>query len=272
MRGDRSWRRRARRGAARALCTALLGGMGALCACGAVTGAEAPDAATQPEASTGQEGSEQAITGAAAEEIGAALDRMTAETSAGGEDGAPTAWADECFDRHGDITAYAVLELRGAQLETVLEQQGYVWSERSQMWLKEDGSSALTVLDDTGDPLPKAAVAELGAGASEASVSYRLVTSGYSTPQRAFDELVGKVLACDDSQFARQSGVGVAYGPSMRRALALVTRSNDVYVVSVFGEEAVAAGLLDAATGRELGATADAAFEALTGRAPGARR
>lgn len=176
-------------------------------------------------------------------------------------------FARECHDRRGDVTAYAVAELNGWQLQTLLLEQGYVWSAQDLTWVKDDGSAALVVRAADGTYLDDRQIAKLGLGSEEA-VSYRMVTSAYSSARRTFDALADNVLTCEDKELVDDGAVAVASGPSGHRMLLLVHKSNDVWVLSVFGEPAVEAGLLDEVCGQEVGTTVDEAFEALAGRAP----
>lgn len=181
-------------------------------------------------------------------------------------DAALNVWADECLDRRGDATVYALAELTGGQLEALLLQQDYAWNERNQIWLKQDGSAAVVVLDEKGTPLSSEEVAQLKAGATESKVSYRLVTSGYSSAKKAFEGLASKVLTCIDMEQTESGMVGVLVGPSQHRVLATVSKENNVYVVTVMGEDAIAEGLFDVLAKRELGRTLDDVFLALAGR------
>lgn len=176
-------------------------------------------------------------------------------------------WPDEAVDRHDDASAYAVAELKGWQLETLLQQQRYVWSERNQMWIKEDGSAAVVVSNAQGETLSDDDIAKLEEGAAEAEVSYRIVTSKYSNVKRAFKGLVRDVLTCEDSEIIDGAAIGVCTGPSGRRCMVIVGESNDTIVATVVGEEAVKAGLLESISGKQVGTSIDSAFEAMTGRA-----
>lgn len=199
----------------------------------------------------------------------------TADTAEGaegdGEEGAVEMdFPDECLDRHGDVTAYAVVELTGEQLGALLEQSNYEWSERSQLWVKMDGSSALVVYDVAGSPLSRDAIAKLQMGAIEQAVSYRLVSGGYSSAKRALDGLACRVLDTVDVEYLDEGGVAVLTTPSQQRCLAFVCKSNDAYTVSVYSELAVANGLFSREARQELGTSVDEVFEVLTGRLPGA--
>ncbi len=178
-------------------------------------------------------------------------------------------WDEECLDRNGNVTAYAVSELSGWQLETLLLEQDYVWSGQDLTWLMQDGSGAVLVRGAADAILSDAQIAELGQGCTE-SVSYRIVSSSYPSTRRTFTALVAEVMVVEDVEFGEDGVVAVAYGPSMRRMLVLVTESNDVIVLSLFSEPSLAAGVLEEVVGQQLGTTVDAAFESLTGRLPGA--
>lgn len=175
-------------------------------------------------------------------------------------------WADECLDRRGDVTAFAVAELTGEQLEALLLQQDYAWSERNRMWVKQDGSAALVVNDANGEHLTSEQVAALSEGAAEAATSYRIVTSGYSNAKKAFEALAGKLMEVEDVEITDDGAIGVVHDLLGRRCLVFVNESNDVYLVSVFAEPAVEAGLFDAQLGSSYGTTIESAFKALAGR------
>lgn len=182
------------------------------------------------------------------------------------EDIASQEFASECLDRRGDVSAFAVLTLDGPRLEVFLEQQGYAWNERNQLWAKDDGSSAVEALDATGNPLSREQMVQLGVGSVQPDASYRIVTSNYSSVKRAFNGVVGKVMTCDDVEFVDECAVGIAVCPDQTRCLAFATTSEDVHVVTLMGEQAVKAGLFDQLAGQELGTSIDEVFEALTGR------
>lgn len=233
-------------------------------ACGAllVTGcSKAPEPAGPGEEATQDTDDQAEATPADAQDAATEDDEATDE---------PIDWPNECLDRHGDITVYAITELTGAQLNMLLEEQDYAWSERNQMWIKIDGSAAFTVCDGEGNLLGKEAIAELGTGATEAGVSYRLITSEYSSVKRAINNLARNVMTMEDVEYLDTSGIAVVSGPSLQRCLVFASRSNDVFTVSVYSEQAVAEGLFNREAGQDVGATIDEAFEALTARTPSA--
>ena len=231
----------------------------------AVSGEPVPQEGTTEE--TAQDADATSEEGSGAESV---ADEIRDEVQELEDEAEIDAWADECTDRHGDATAYAVAELTGADLQTLLRQQDYAWNARNLLWIKEDGSAAIAVLGPTGKPLAAEGIDELAQGAAEGAASYRITSSRYRTPKRAFDALVGRVMTCEDSDVTETSGVAVASGVSGKRCLVFVNTSQDIAVVSVFSEEALAAGLFDELAGETLGSSVDEVFEALVGRAPGA--
>ena len=196
-------------------------------------------------------------------------DAEVEESADAEDDGSFEAFAPECLDDNGDVTVHALSELKGEQLEAMLQQQEYSWDARNLLWVNKDGSVALAVVAKGGEELSDKKIAELDCGSFEASVGYRIVTSKYNSVEKAFDALVAKVMVCEDSAFAESSGVAVAYGPSMQRSLVFLSTSDDVICLTMYSEDAVAAGLFDADAGAELGKTIDEVFQALAGRPVG---
>jgi hypothetical protein len=237
----------------------------ALCGCGPVGGAGSGTGSSSGE----QPGGATAQDDAKPQDGSSAQDAQDSDLLVYVPQGATVGeWDKECLDRHGDATAFALTELNGWQLQTLMLEQGYVWSGQDLTWVKGDGSAALLVRAADDAILTDKEIAELGHGAEE-SVSYRMVTSRYSSARRAFAALAGDVLEVVDVAYDDDGVVAVCFGPSMRRVLVLVTEGDDVHVLSVFGEQALQAGVFDEVAGQELGESVDAAFESLTGRAPG---
>ena len=199
-------------------------------------------------------------------------DQQTTDADADAAEQEPMEVPAGYLDRRGTITALALAELPGDQLLTLLAQQGYAWSERNQLWATEDGSAALVVLDAEGKPLGEEGVSALGTAMDEQSVSYRLVTSSHYSAKRAFGRLAGDVLEVEDVEHADGSSVGVLHDAAGHRCLVFVSTGNNVHVVNVYGEGAVAGGLFAKASGLDGATDIDTAFELLTGRLPGAEQ
>ena len=201
---------------------------------------------------------------------------QTTEESEAAEEAAteqvPLEVPDGCLDRKGNLTVLALTELPGEQLLALLAQQEYAWSERNLLWTKEDGSAAFVVLDAKAKQLDEEAVASLGAGIDEDSVSYRLVASNYADSKRAFDRLAGRVMEVEDVEYADTNAVGILHDDAARRCLVFVSTGKGVHVVNVYSEGAVEAGLFADASGLEGATSLDTAFEKLTGRLPGAEQ
>lgn len=244
------------------LAVMLVVSMGILSGCATSTGTSGGGSA---ESDTADEATTAATDEASEQEADAASQDAESDEPALVE--VPYEFADECTDRRGDISVYALCELTGADLSVLLEQQDYVWSSQDQMWLKNNGSAALVACAPSTSYLNREQIEELGRAVDEAGVSYRIVTSRYSNPRRAYDGLVSRVMTSEDVEYTDLGVVGVVQGVDPEtRALVVVTEGDEVMVVSVYGSEALAAGLLDEMAGRELGSTIEDAFESLVGR------
>lgn len=245
----------------------LAGSIAVLPACGAANTASTADDATEQKADADVEQA-QAKTDDAGEEVAGEAEGADEEENEASFD----SWAEECTDRYGSATVYAVSELKGWQLETLLQQQEYEWDERNHLWLKSDGSAALAVHDAEGHALSDDAIAELGPGSAQKGVSYRLVTSRYASPKRAFNALASDVMTCEDSEFTVDGAVGIVSGPTMRRSLVFASMSDRTVVLTVVSEGAVKEGLFNRIADQKLGKSLDATFERLTGRKPGSEQ
>ena len=180
----------------------------------------------------------------------------------------PDVFDDACTDRYGDPTIYALSVLKGSQLATLLQGQSFAWSTRELLWMKEDGSAVLAVRGVGGENLTEEQALKLGPGTKTKKASYRLVTSHYSSLERAFKAVTGSAMTCEDSTFTDTAGVAVVNSPSGARVLVLMNVNEGVFVFSVFGEPAIKAGALEEVTGMSLGNSIDEAFLALAGRVP----
>lgn len=199
--------------------------------------------------------------------------------------------AGSCLDRNGDPTAYALWMLPGDYLDALLEGQGYVWSTRDLMWIKGDGSVALLVVDGAGDPVSRDEIqgscpAMISEGDNTfAQLGWRVVTSKFSTPKKAFEAVVSKACAASDVEYVDKGGVGLFQTVAVPAAtevtesseatedtvdsnLVFISTNNDTIVVSLFSKQAVENGVFTQVAGRDLGTSPEAAFEALAGRAP----
>jgi hypothetical protein len=237
-------------------CMTLLVGASLVLA-GCVTGGGQPE----PPAEQG-EGQAAAATSGTATDAADALPAGSGTASVAGD-----GWLSaDCLDRAGDITVYAVSQLKGWQLELLLEEQHYEWGARNQLWLNDKGTVGLSVLDAQGEAISNDEVAELGVGAALGKASYRIVTSSYASVQGALNALVAPGLTIVDSELTATSGVAVVRDAHDRVSLVLLHDENDAIVISFVSRRALRKGLLDTLAGRELGTTVGEVFERLAGR------
>ena len=60
-------------------------------------------------------------------------------------------FVDECTDKYGNVTLYALTELKGWQLETLLDQQGYRWDESQYGWIRASDGANYSAWKETGE-------------------------------------------------------------------------------------------------------------------------
>ncbi len=178
-------------------------------------------------------------------------------------------WAEECMDSYNDPTVYAISELRGWQLETLLQQRGYTWHKDDLCWF--DGHTTVRVFDADLYPLDDEAIGQLDRGSSDQVVLYVINTPNYPTCSSAYEELVSNVMVSKDVVFDENftASFGVAYGPSMRELLVEMVTDDAGLSVFVFPKAAIEAGLFDVASEGEYGSTPSEVFESMSGHWPG---
>lgn len=182
-------------------------------------------------------------------------------------------FARECTDGRGEPTCFATMDLAGKDLAVLLEQQGYNWSERERMWVKENGSAALAVFDAKAELVDSEGVKALGRGFKESGDCYKIISSGYRSANKAYYELATVVMDEVDSEVTDTSAIGVLANKEKKdeRCLVFVTQTNDVYVAYAFSESAVKEGLFDKVAGKEAGKSLEDVFKSVAGRALGSK-
>ena len=236
------------------------------------TEAEATDTSSQTDDTKSQEPAETDDAEAAAEVAPTATESEAAETTAGEAGETYGSWAAECMDKWNDPTVYAIAELKGWQLETLLQEKGYTWNHEDSCWF--DGKTAVTVYDETLTPLDDDAISKLDKGGVGASgVLYRITTPNYPVCSSAYQDMVSKVMVSEDVVYDDNLtvAIGVCYGPSMRRYLVEIVNEDTGVSAFVFTEEAIKKGVITAIMGDDLGTSIDEVFKAITGRTPGSQ-
>lgn len=191
--------------------------------------------------------------------------------SGGGDDsGAPeggesVTFAAECTDADNHPTAYAMMELEGQQLVTMLEESGFTYE--GSVWMNAEGNCSVVVGDANG-AFDDDQVAALDKGGAGAPVTYVItMDGGYDSVEAALFGLTP--MSLEDSYVVDETvAAGVAYGPSMTECLVVATSGEDNgFSVIVFNQEAVAEGLAMDVLGAE-GTTIDELWVNLTGHDP----
>lgn len=170
---------------------------------------------------------------------------------------------DTCIDEHGNITLYALTELKGWELATLLDQQGYVWNEDIRTWMRPDDGASYAALKKSGEYTidDYNAANEKGGGILAFGFSN---VAGYKDSQAA---LAGNAqCVVEDSYFVGDDGVAVIYGPSMKEYLVIISKSSEsTHQFMVVSQEAISSGYLDGVIGEAVGGTLQDVWTNLTG-------
>ena len=94
-----------------------------------------------------------------------------------------------CLDQYGNVTAYALANLTGKDLVTLLESNGYTYDADLEGWQKGDGKFGLYVISDTYTFLTKSQVEQLPLAYAKGSVDYCAWGTGYADMTGALEGL-----------------------------------------------------------------------------------
>ena len=188
-------------------------------------------------------------------------------------DGSFDSWKDECLSSHNEPTGYAISELKGWQLETMLQKQGFTWDDNAKAW-KKGGYCTFQVCNPDRTPLTDDEIAKLDKGSMANNVVYTITTSRYDSMGDAYSALVSQVMMDEDKDLSGKSMVfGVANGPSMQRFFITGTNYSDSKEVTLafFSEPAIENGVFDTwmtsmGVSGPFGSTAPELFQHYAGR------
>lgn len=181
---------------------------------------------------------------------------------------APAVLTEKCQDDNGSLTNYALSELTGAELVQSAESLGYTYDTKEQAYVSDKGNE-FNAVDEDLKPLDAKALKKLEKGGGDAKIVYVRVAKGYKNVRDAFTGL--NKCATDDVMVRNDKQVyAVVHGPSMKEYLVFLGSKDDNYVLYMYSNEAVAAGLvgkstkLDDETTEKIGNSIDDVWKALT--------
>ena len=174
-------------------------------------------------------------------------------------------FVDECTDKYGNVTLYALTELKGWQLETLLDQQGYRWDESQYGWIRASDGANYSAWKETGVYTRETYDQMNEKGGAIVCIGLNVV-AGYNSPQEALNGAARCVV--EDSYFDdNNGGIAVFYGPSMKEYLAIINMNDEGKVLFMtFSKEAVATGVFDQVVGEQVGDSFDDIWKAVTGK------
>ena len=174
-------------------------------------------------------------------------------------------FVDECTDKYGNVTLYALTELKGWQLETLLDQQGYRWDESQYSWIRASDGANYSAWKETGVYTRETYDQMNEKGGAIVCIGLNVV-AGYNSAQEALKGAARCVV--EDSYFDdNNGGIAVFYGPSMKEYLAIINMNDEGKVLFMtFSKEAVATGVFDQVVGEQVGDSFDDIWKAVTGK------
>ena len=257
------------------LCTAAVALMLGLCACGssAASSSSASESATSEAgsaASAETASSESASSESAASEPAASTASAEASASAASSAAASASEAagfdfvDECTDEHGNITLYALTELKGWQVATLLDQQEYEWQEANSMWVRPMDGATFSAVKETGVYTIDTYNEMNEKGGAIAAIGLNVV-AGYKDSQAALKGNAKCVV--EDSYFDGNDGIAIFYGPSMKEYLAIISQyTESTTLFMIFSQEAVGSGMADEYLGTQVGGSFKDVWKSITGK------
>ena len=201
---------------------------------------------------------------AASSAASAASSAASSSAAASASSTAPTrAFDPACTDALGNPTLFALLELPGDDLQDLLEQQGFKWSDDASTWISNKG--ALFGALDAGGNLAMRDIDRLPAGAADTAIILMLTSKGYASPADAFAQLAAQVTV--EQEYSDEGAVFsvVSSQKGVRYFVVITDTGASEQTTLVYTEEAIAQGLFKDTIGIDAGATIDEVWSTITG-------
>lgn len=169
-----------------------------------------------------------------------------------------------CLDPQGNVTLYALVELDGSELQTLLSANDFAWSDDASVWISKQGGMLCAV--NGGGNLSQRDIDKLGVGAAESPIVYLLTVKGPATPTDALASAAANVVIVDefddgDALFA------IVTGSTGWQYLAVVTSTGDnEQAILLYTEQAIAQGLFRDTVGTDAGTTIPEVWKTITGK------
>lgn len=171
---------------------------------------------------------------------------------------------DECTDEHGNITLYALTELKGWQVATLLDQQGYEWNDSANTWVRMVDGAQFSAYKQTGAYTIDTYNEMNEKGGAIVAVGFNVV-AGFKDPEAALKGNAKCVV--EDSYFDGTDGIAIFYGPSMKEYLALISQySESTAQFMIFSKEAIGSGMADQLLGTHVGGSFQEVWKTVTGQ------
>ena len=202
----------------------------------------------------------------------------TASASSGAVEPASTYDVSKCFDKYGNLTAYAITELSDEERSSLLNDSGYYVDGNSEtgeeFYVNEKRSCYIKYYDADGNVLQNnAEYYGITDFEDHRPYFYTIATYDYSDVESAYKGLVSDFMTTVDTH-AFEAGndiLAIVESPSKKQYLVLglkSTSSDKQFIfIDVYPEDALEAGAFNKG---ENGFTPTEVFEAISGHAPNA--
>ena len=154
-----------------------------------------------------------------------------------------------------------------------VESLGYTYDAKDGAYVNDKGNK-FNAVDTNLKPLDTKALKKLEKGGGDAKIAYIRIAYGYKNVRDAFTGL--NKCSTDDVVVREDTQVyAVVHGPSMKEYLVIVGPKDDTYVLTMYTNKGVAAGLvdkvnsLDGTESEKLGNSIDEVWKSLTGGSVG---
>ena len=242
-----------------ALVVALLGG-GAFFAANFIADklkpAEAPSAATTTTTTTQTTGGDAPAT-------------TTQDPLSAVEAVDPSTLPAECLESNGNPTAYAILELTGAETAALLSSRRWEWNSSNQMWVSRNGNNGYYIMGEGDYEYSEQDIAECVKNAEGTPAKFTIVVDDdlYGSIEDAFDAVMKPAHVRAVEWISDEVGLCVVESKDGRQNIVIISYDSSVelYSFDLYNPEAVQSGLFAEWAGGDYGRSISEIWNTLFG-------
>ena len=138
------------------------------------------------------------------------------------------------IDSHGNVNGVAALELNGAQIASLVQENGYIWHENSTCWLRQSDMAAVGAFDANLELMTQSEMESLAPGAAGTPCIYLVSSAGYSSEQDAFDNGFG--LSPDDVAYSDSTVIAKVSDGGAQYLVVTIDQGDGTHTYMIFNE------------------------------------